>query len=135
MSTTPNWAERATALKIDGRMLVDGKRVATQTGETFAKHSPIDARLLGPIARGVAADIDMAVRSARAAFEDGRWAGKAPAQRKKVLQRFAELILGAKEELALLETLDMGKPIQYSLAVDVPAASAGPSFHAAMIIG
>ncbi|HEY8974605.1 MAG TPA: aldehyde dehydrogenase [Burkholderiaceae bacterium] len=123
MSTTLNWSERATALKIDGRMLVDGKRVATQTGETFAKHSPIDARLLGPIARGVAADVDAAVRSARAAFEDGRWAGKAPAQRKKVLQRFAELILGAREELALLETLDMGKPIQYSLAVDVPAAA------------
>ena len=122
MSTT-NWAERATALKIDGRMLVDGKRVATQSGETFAKHSPIDNRLLGPIARGLAADVDTAVRSARAAFEDGRWASKAPAARKKVLQKFAELLLGAKDELALLETLDMGKPIQYSLAVDVPAAA------------
>ena len=63
------------------------------------------------------------MRSARAAFEDGRWAGKAPAQRKKILQKFSELILGAKEELALLETLDMGKPIQYSLAVDVPACA------------
>jgi len=124
MSTTPpNWAERATALKIDGRMLVDGVRRDTQTGETFAKHSPIDARLLGPIARGFAPDIDTAVRSARAAFEDGRWTRKAPAQRKKILQKFSELILGAKEELALLETLDMGKPIQYSLAVDVPACA------------
>jgi len=64
-----------------------------------------------------------AVRSARAAFEDGRWASKAPAARKKILQKFSELILGAKEELALLETLDMGKPIQYSLAVDVPACA------------
>src|SRR6201999_1728931 len=122
MNTT-NWAERATALKMDGRMLIDGQRRDTQTGETFAKHSPIDARLLGPIARGLAADIDTAVRSARAAFEDGRWAAKAPAQRKKILQRFAENILAAKEELALLETLDMGKPIQYSLAVDVPACA------------
>src|SRR3954452_25074821 len=116
MSTTLNWAERATALKIDGRMLVDGKRLATRTGETFAKHSPIDARLLGPIARGAEADVDAAVRSARAAFEDARWAAKSPAQRKKILQRYSEKILAAKEELALLETLDMGKPIQYSLA-------------------
>ena len=132
MSTTtnPNWAERATALKIDGRMLVDGVRRDTQTGETFAKHSPIDARLLGPIARGLAADVDTAVRSARAAFEDGRWAGKAPAQRKRVLQKFSELILGAKEELALLETLDMGKPIQYSLAVDVNATARNIAWYA-----
>jgi gamma-glutamyl-gamma-aminobutyraldehyde dehydrogenase len=120
---TPNWAERAGALRIDGRMFVDGERRATQSGETFAKHSPIDARLLGPVARGVAADVDLAVRAARAAFEDGRWSGKAPAQRKKILQRFSEKILAAKDELALLETLDMGKPIQYSLAVDVPACA------------
>jgi acyl-CoA reductase-like NAD-dependent aldehyde dehydrogenase len=63
------------------------------------------------------------VRSARAAFDDRRWSGKAPAVRKKILQRFADKILAAKEELALLETLDMGKPIQYSLAVDVPSTA------------
>src|SRR5262245_55196617 len=121
-ATTP-WAERAAALRIDGRMLIDGVRRETQTGETFAKHSPIDARLLGPVARAAAADVDAAVRSARAAFDDGRWAGKSPAQRKKLLLRFSEKILAAREELALLETLDMGKPIQYSLAVDVPACA------------
>jgi len=120
---TRSWADRAAVLQLDGRMLVDGMRRGTQTGETFAKHSPIDARLLGPVARGLAADVDLAVRCARAAFEDGRWSGQPPAARKKVLQRFAELILGATEELALLETLDMGKPIQYSLAVDVPACA------------
>src|SRR5262249_26051133 len=70
-----------------------------------------------------AADVDAAVRSARAAFEDGRWSGKSPAQRKKILQRFADKILAAKDELALLETLDMGKPIKYSLMVDVPACA------------
>ena len=119
----PNWIERASTLRPDGRMLIDGERRATQSGETFDKHSPIDNRLLGPVARGYAADIDTAVASARAAFEDGRWAGQAPSARKKVLQRFAEKILAAKDELALLETLDMGKPIQYSLAVDVPATA------------
>ena len=121
--STLDWAQRANALRIDGRSVIDGKRLDAVDGQTFAKHSPIDNRPLGAVVRGQAADIDLAVRSARAAFTDRRWAGKAPAVRKKLLQRFAEKILGAKEELALLETLDMGKPIQYALSVDVPSAA------------
>lgn len=118
-----SWHARATALRFDGRALIGGRRVAAVAGETFDCVSPIDGRTLAPVARGRAADIDAAVASARAAFEDRRWAGQPPAARKKVLQRFAEKILGAREELALLETLDMGKPIQYSMAVDVPATA------------
>jgi len=118
-----DWHERARALQIDGRMLIAGKRLASANGETFACISPIDGRVIGEVARGQAADIDAAVLNARAAFEDGRWARRPPAARKKVLLKFADKILSAKDELALLETLDMGKPIQYSLAVDVPAAA------------
>jgi len=121
--STIDWTQRATTQKLDGRSVINGERVAAADGQTFAKHSPIDNRLLGQVVRGQAADIDLAVRAARAAFEDRRWAGKAPAARKKILQRFADKILGAKEELALLETLDMGKPIQYSLSVDVPSCA------------
>ncbi|MBQ0931022.1 aldehyde dehydrogenase [Ideonella sp. 4Y16] len=121
--STIDWAARAADLRPDGRALIDGKRVDAADGQTFAKHSPIDNRLLGAVARGQAADIDAAVLAARAAFDDRRWAGKAPAVRKKILQRFADKILAAKEELALLETLDMGKPIQYSLSVDVPSTA------------
>ena len=125
-----DWAARAAAIAIDGRAVVDGQRVEARDGQSFDKHSPIDGRLLGSVVRGQAADIDAAVRSARAAFDDGRWAGKAPAVRKKILQRFAEKILGARDELALLETLDMGKPIQYSLGVDVPAAARTIAWYA-----
>ncbi|MGM9488150.1 aldehyde dehydrogenase [Ideonella sp. YS5] len=121
--STIHWAERATSLRLDGRSVIDGKRVDATDGQTFDKRSPIDNRLLGAVVRGQASDVDAAVRSARAAFEDRRWAGKSPAARKKILQRFAEKILAAKEELALLETLDMGKPIQYSLSVDVPSTA------------
>jgi len=122
-SPTPNWRERAATLAIDGRALVDGQRVAAASGETFEKRSPIDGRRLGDVVRGRAEDVDRAVAAARAAFDDRRWAGKAPAVRKKILQRFADGILAAKDELALLETLDMGKPIRWSLAVDVPATA------------
>jgi acyl-CoA reductase-like NAD-dependent aldehyde dehydrogenase len=124
MASTPiDWHARARDLRIDGRCVIDGERRAAQSGETFACLSPLDGRSLGDVARGREADVDAAVRSARAAFDDGRWADKAPAQRKRVLQKFADKILAAKEELALLETLDMGKPIQYSLSVDVPSTA------------
>ena len=78
-ATTPSWAERAAVLVPDGRCLIDGVRRDAADGATFAKHSPIDARLLGAVARGQAADVDAAVASARAAFDDGRWARRAPA--------------------------------------------------------
>jgi gamma-glutamyl-gamma-aminobutyraldehyde dehydrogenase len=128
--STPDWAARAAAITIDGRAVIDGQRVEARDGQRFDKHSPIDGRLLGGIARGQAADIDAAVKAARAAFDDGRWAGKPPAVRKKILQRFADRILGARDELALLETLDMGKPIQYALAVDVPSTARTIAWYA-----
>lgn len=128
-----DWAARAAAATFDGRGLVNGQRRDSAGGETFDKHSPIDGRRLGAVARGQAADVDAAVRSARAAFDDGRWARQPPAARKKVLQRFADAILGAQEELALLETLDMGKPIGHALAVDVPAAARTIAWYAEAI--
>lgn len=120
---TSPWHERAAALRPDGRMLIDGQRRDAADGASFDKHSPIDGRRLGAVARGQAADVDAAVKSARAAFEDGRWAGQAPAARKKALQRFAERIQAARDELALLECVDMGKPIRYALSVDVSSTA------------
>ncbi len=118
-----DWHARAAAVRFDGRAFIDGERVAAVGSETFDCASPIDGRVLTTVARGRAADVDAAVAAARAAFCDRRWAGQSPAARKKVMLRFAEKILAACEELALLETLDMGKPIQYSLAVDVNATA------------
>ena len=133
MTTSPSWHDRAAALTLDGRAFINGQRTTSASGETFDKYSPIDGRRLAPIARGQTADIDAAVASARAAFEDGRWAHQPPAARKKVLQRFAELILSHRDELALLETLDMGKPIQFSRSVDVPAAARTIAWYAEAI--
>lgn len=118
-----SWHARAHAVRIDGRCVIDGERRAAQSGETFACISPVDGRTLGAVARGRQADVDAAVRAARTAFDDGRWAHQPPAQRKRVLQQFAQGIQAAREELALLETLDMGKPIGHALSVDVPAAA------------
>jgi gamma-glutamyl-gamma-aminobutyraldehyde dehydrogenase/4-guanidinobutyraldehyde dehydrogenase/NAD-dependent aldehyde dehydrogenase len=121
MSTTP-WHDRAAALRIDARAFIDGQRVDARSGARFDCLSPVDGRKLAEAARCGDADVDAAVASARAAFEDRRWAGKSPSERKKILIRFADLMLDNRDELALLETLDMGKPIRYSRSVDVQLA-------------
>lgn len=123
MDTPPDWADLASRLTPDGRALIDGRRVAATDGAVFDCISPIDGRKVAEIARGRAADIELAVRAARAAFEDGRWAHRAPRERKQVLTRLAELMRSHGDELAALETLDMGKPVAQSRAVDVGSAA------------
>ncbi|MDZ4140726.1 MAG: aldehyde dehydrogenase [Methylotenera sp.] len=118
-----DWHQRAKTLKIDGRAFINGKRVNAVGGQTFECFSPIDSRKLADVTSCQAADIDLAVLAARAAFNDRRWAGLSPRERKQTMIRFADLILENKEELALLETLDMGKPITASLNGDVNSAA------------
>ena len=110
-------------LKPDGRAFIDGERRWAMDSVRFDNISPVDGRLLCEVARCQARDIDLAVDSGRRAFEDKRWRGLAPAERKRVLVRFSELIVTHGEELACLETLDMGKPIRYARSVDVASAA------------
>jgi gamma-glutamyl-gamma-aminobutyraldehyde dehydrogenase len=130
---TIDWHARAATCKPDGRAFIAGQRLNSADGEVFDKYSPIDGRRLGTVARGRLPDVDAAVTAARQAFEEGRWSRQPPAARKRVLQRFAEKILAAKDELALLETLDMGKPIRYSTTVDVPATARCIAWYAEAI--
>jgi acyl-CoA reductase-like NAD-dependent aldehyde dehydrogenase len=105
----------------DGRAFINGQRV--QGAAVFRKTSPVDGRVLCDVTRGGAAEIDLAVTAARAAFDDARWRGQSPAQRKRVMQKFADQLLAHADALALMETLDMGKPVRYARAVDVNAAA------------
>jgi gamma-glutamyl-gamma-aminobutyraldehyde dehydrogenase len=119
-NTREGWTARAAALKIEGRAFIGGAYVAALDGATFAKVSPIDGKVFAQVADCGEADIDRAVKAARAAFESGVWRDAEPVKKKKVLLRFAELIREHTEEIALLETLDVGKVIGNSLSVDVP---------------
>jgi gamma-glutamyl-gamma-aminobutyraldehyde dehydrogenase/4-guanidinobutyraldehyde dehydrogenase/NAD-dependent aldehyde dehydrogenase len=110
-------------IQFDGRALINGQRLASINGETFDCISPVDGRVLTQVARCAEADINAAVAAGRAAFEDKRWSGVAPAKRKQIMIRFADLLLKHADELALTETLDMGKPVKYSRAVDVTSAA------------
>ena len=92
MTENTSWHARAAALAIDGRAFINGERVGARSGQTFDNLSPIDGRLLGQVARCDGADVEAAVLAARAAFDDRRWAGKSPAQRKRILIKFADLV-------------------------------------------
>ena len=120
---SPNWTEQAQKLSIQGKSFINGQYVNAVSEQTFDCISPIDGRKLTQIAACNQMDVDQAVAAARAAFNDGRWSHSHPAKRKAVLLRLAELIEKNGDELALLETLDMGKPIRDSLSVDIPATA------------
>ncbi|AYF87960.1 aldehyde dehydrogenase [Pseudomonas sp. DY-1] len=120
--TRADWEERASRLRIEGRAFIQGEYVEAASGDTFDCISPVDGRLLCKVASSGEADAMRAVASARATFDSGLWSRLAPVERKQAMIRFAELIDAHAEELALLETLDMGKPISDSLNVDLPCA-------------
>jgi acyl-CoA reductase-like NAD-dependent aldehyde dehydrogenase len=125
MSTTAlkrdrgTWERLAAGLKPEGRAIIAGRAVAALDGGTFDDVSPIDGKVIAEVARCRAADVDVAVKAARASFESGPWRRMEPRDRKKILRRFAELIRSDTDNLALIETRDVGKPIINSVAVDV----------------
>lgn len=119
--TVTDWASVASRVQAPSSLLIDGAWVEALDGRRMDVVSPIDGAKVTSIAIGGSADIDRAVRAARTAFEDGRWSGLAPAQRKQVLIAWADLIVARAEELAYLQTLEMGKPAHESLAIDLRA--------------
>ncbi len=118
--THQDWLDRAARIDIATGLFIDGQYVAALGGDTFDCVNPATGALLARMARGQAADIDRAVASGLAAWRDGRWAKQAPRARAHVLLRWADLVQAHNEELALLETLDMGKPISAMFNIDLP---------------
>jgi len=102
------------------KMLIGGQWVESASGKTFDTINPSSGEVLAKVAEGESEDINRAVAAARKAFESGPWPKLTPSQRGRLLWKLADLIEKNAEELAQLETLDNGKPIKYSRAVDVP---------------
>jgi len=127
------WIARAAAIQPRTEAFIDGRFVPAATGETFTDIAGRDGSTIAEVASGGVEDVDRAVMAARASFDDRRWADRAPTDRKKVLLRFAERIREQRDELALLESLDVGKPIRDTLAVDVPSAAKTIQWYAETI--
>lgn len=117
--TTPNWQALADAITPPTELLIDGAQVAGEGRMPVV--SPIDGRTVAEVAIAGAADVDRAVAAARRAFEDRRWAGKSPMERKDILVRWAHLVNEHAEQLAILTTIEMGKPAREAQAIDVRA--------------
>jgi acyl-CoA reductase-like NAD-dependent aldehyde dehydrogenase len=127
------WIARAAAVAPRTEAFIAGRFVAAASGETFPDVAGRDGSVIAEVAAGGAEDVDRAVAAARGAFDDRRWSDRSPADRKRVLLGFAERIRAAKDELALLESLDVGKPIRDTLAVDVPSAAKTIQWYAETI--
>ena len=132
-AVAPDWRQKASSLIYDGRAYVGAQRVEALSGETFDVISPIDGKVVAQAARARAEDVDAAVKSARIAFDSGVWSRQSPAHRRRVMLKWSEKILAARDELALLETIDMGKPIRFSHAVDVHSTARCIAWYAEAI--
>ena len=115
-----DWAGLASRLNIASGLFIEGKYVNARSGKTFDCLNPATDQVIASVAQGDAADINVAVASAQAAWRDGRWRSLAPRVRAATLLRLADLVERNTQELALLETLDMGKPISDALNIDIP---------------
>ena len=116
-ATKPKYTKPRVA---DQQMLIGGKWVNSVSGKTFDTINPATSEVICKVAEGDKADIDLAVKAARDAFETGPWARMNASGRGRLLNKLADAIESHKEELAALESLDNGKPIADSLAADLP---------------
>lgn len=132
-TTAADWHRRAERQAFDGQAFVNGRRHETVNRKTFTSINPATGAALVEIAAAEAVDVDHAVAAAQAAFADRRWAGQSAEARKTVLLRLAELVEAHRDELALLDSLEMGKPIGEALSVDVPGTAATLRWYAEAI--
>lgn len=122
MTSLAHFETLAGRMAIPSHAVIDGKAGPALSGKTFANVSPRNGAVINQVAECDAADIYVAVAAARRAFEAGTWRRMHYRQKKAILFKFADLMERDAEQLALLESLDVGKPIKDSLAVDIPGA-------------
>ncbi|MBU6418266.1 MAG: aldehyde dehydrogenase [Proteobacteria bacterium] len=121
--TPQDWRLKAASLKFRSQAFINGKFTDSVSGKTFDSINPATGAVLASVAECDATDVDLAVAAGRRAFEDRRWSGMAPGDRKTVLLKLADLIRVNVEELALLDCLDMGKTITDASTIDAPGSA------------
>ena len=117
------WTKRAAQKVSRTQLFIDGKFVDSASGKTFESINPRDNTVVANVAEGDKQDIDRAVAAARRSFSNGVWSEMAPLDRKNIMLRWVQLMRENIYELALLETMDVGKPIGDSVNVDIASAA------------
>ncbi|QHH98543.1 aldehyde dehydrogenase [Acinetobacter dispersus] len=131
MKLKQDWLNQLTQTKLPSSYFMDGKYVKSQ--HSYSVSNPATAEHLVDMSACDADEVDQVVQYARNAFTSGVWSCLSPRERKQKLKKLADLIRENAEELALLETLNVGKPIQDSLNVDIPGAASCFEWYAESI--
>ncbi|WP_170409851.1 aldehyde dehydrogenase [Ruegeria arenilitoris] len=122
-NTHADWKSRAAGLSFRGQAFIDGRFTDAASGKTFDSINPATGAVLTPVAECDEEDVNRAVAAGRVAFEDGRWSRMAPGDRKAVMLKLADLIRENLEEMALLDSLDMGKLVTDAATIDAPGSA------------
>ncbi len=120
MTSLAHFEQVAKAIELPRDAVIDGRLQPSLGGRRFDNVTPRNGTVLNGVAECDAADIDAAVASGRRAFDDGRWRNLHYRDKKRVLFALADLIKRDAETLAVLESLDVGKPIKNALKGDIP---------------
>lgn len=131
--TAAEYAAIAGTMVFASNAFIDGSFRPAMSGRTFPTINPATGAVLANVAACDAADVDFAVAKAKGAFDDGRWHLRSPAERKAVLLKFAKLLERNRHELAVLESLDSGKPVRECQTMDVPETIHTIRWHAELI--
>ena len=119
VKTLSQWEDLAEKLSFSTHHIIGSERVMSE--ESMAAINPANGEVLAQINKGGEIEIDRAVQAARQAFDYGPWPKMAPSERKKIMMNFAQKIRERRDELALLVSLEMGKPIQDSWGIELSA--------------
>lgn len=127
------YAAIAKGLVLPTQAFINGAFRPAASGTTFETTNPATGAVLTAIEAYDTRDVDVAVAAAKAAFEDGRWHKRSPAERKQVLLRLADLLEDNAHELAVMESLDSGKPVHECQTIDLPETIGTIRWHAELI--
>ncbi|CAA2141741.1 aldehyde dehydrogenase [Hyphomicrobium sp. ghe19] len=130
MTSLAHFEAVAGSIKLPGEAVIDGRLAGSASGRTFDNITPRNGRILNRVAQCDAADVDAAVKSARRTFENGSWRKLHYREKKRILLKLADLMERDIETLAVLESLDVGKPISNALGGDVPNAIRSLRYYA-----
>jgi gamma-glutamyl-gamma-aminobutyraldehyde dehydrogenase len=131
--TAAEYKAIAAYIQFPTNAFIDGAFRPANSGKTFKTTNPATGDTLAEIAACDASDVDFAVAKAREAFDDGRWHLRSPGERKAVLLKFAKLLEDNRHELAVMESLDSGKPVRECQTVDIPDTIHTIRWHAELI--
>ena len=131
--TKAEWEKLSSNLNFHNEAFIDGKFVKAKSEKTFDCFNPSNAKLLAKVSSCDETDVDIAVKSCRKAFDNGHWSRMSPTERKKILLKLSDLILKNHNELALLDSMDMGKTVSDAFTYDIPGAADLLSWNAEAI--